>query len=53
MKNLEQSGRLKTNNTMIKPLNTFQKIIAYSSLLFVFVCTVFGVFSIWVILTNE
>lgn len=38
---------------MIKPLNTFQKIIAYSSLVFVLVWTVFGIFTIWVILTNE
>ncbi len=38
---------------MIKPLTTWQKIIAYSSLAFVFFWTVFGVFTIWVILTNE
>ena len=38
---------------MIKPLTTFQKIIAYSSLAFVFFWTVFGIFTIWVYMTNE
>ena len=38
---------------MMKPLKMYQKIIAYSSLVFVLVWTVFGIFTIWVILSNE
>ena len=38
---------------MIKPMNWWQKVIAYSSLLFVLAWTVFGVFAIWVMLTDK
>ncbi len=38
---------------MMKPLKTYQKVIAYASLVFVLAWTAFGVFTIWVILTNE
>ena len=32
---------------MMKPLTTVQKIIAYSSLVIVILCTLFGMFIIW------
>jgi uncharacterized membrane protein len=32
---------------MMKPLTTVQKIIAYSSLVIVIFCTLFGMFIIW------
>lgn len=35
---------------MIRPMTFWQKVIAYTSLLFVLICTVFGVFAIYVIL---
>jgi len=37
---------------MMKPLTGWQKFIAYSSLLFVFFWTLFGLFAIWLILTE-
>lgn len=37
---------------MMKPLKTYQKIIAYSSLAFVLAWTAFGIFTIWVLLSN-
>jgi len=37
---------------MMKPLKPYQKIIAYASLMFVFVATAFGIFTIWVIVSN-
>jgi len=37
---------------MIKPMNRWQKIIAYSSLIFVLAWTVFGIFTIWVYMTH-
>ena len=37
---------------MMKPLTPLQKVIAYSSLLFVFVSTLLGLFTIWLILTE-
>jgi len=37
---------------MMKPLKTYQKIIAYSSLVVVLAWTAFGIFAIWVILSN-
>ena len=36
---------------MIGPMTFWQKVIAYSSLVFVLAWTVFGVFAIWVLLT--
>lgn len=38
---------------MMKPLTPGQKIIAYSSLAFVLFWTVFGVFAIWLYLTES
>jgi len=38
---------------MMTPLKPYQKVIAYLSLVFVLAWTVFGVFTIWVYLTNE
>lgn len=38
---------------MMVPLTPLQKFIAYASLLFVLVCTVFGVFVIWLLLTES
>lgn len=35
---------------MIKPMTPVQKIIAYSSLVMVFLCTLFGLFTIWLYL---
>lgn len=37
---------------MIKPLTPIQKVIAYSSLAMVFVATLFGLFTIYVMLTE-
>ncbi len=37
---------------MMKPLKPYQKVIAYASLAFVLAWTAFGIFTIWVILTN-
>ena len=37
---------------MMKPLTTVQKIIAYSSLVFVILSTLFGLFIIWVYVTE-
>ena len=37
---------------MMKPLTPLQKVIAYSSLFAVFCATLFGVFAIWLILTE-
>ncbi len=36
----------------MKPLTALQKIIAYSSLFFVFCATLLGLFAIWLILTE-
>lgn len=38
---------------MFTPLNLWQKVLAYSSLLLVLLCTAFGVFAIWLMLTNQ
>jgi hypothetical protein len=38
---------------MIKPMTFWQKVIAYSSLVFVLAWTVFGLFAIWVLLTHN
>ena len=35
---------------MMKPLTPVQKVIAYSSLAFVILCTLFGLFTIWMYL---
>jgi len=32
---------------MMKPLTAVQKVIAYTSLFFIFLCTLFGLFVIW------
>ena len=37
---------------MMKPLTSWQKVIAYSALFFVFFWTLFGLFTIWMILTE-
>ena len=37
---------------MMTPLTKWQKVIAYSSLAFVFAWTVWGFFAIWIILTR-
>jgi hypothetical protein len=37
---------------MMLPLTRVQKIIAYASLLFIMVCTVFGVLAMWMLLTE-
>jgi hypothetical protein len=37
---------------MMKPLTTAQKIVAFSSLFFVFCATLFGLFTIWLIITE-
>lgn len=38
---------------MIRPMTFWQKVVAYSSLAFVLMWTVLGVFAIWVLLTNN
>lgn len=38
---------------MIKPMTFWQKVVAYSSLIFVLICTVLGVLAIYVILASE
>lgn len=38
---------------MLKPLTRTQKILAYASLLFVLAWTVFGIFVIWLLLTDS
>jgi len=38
---------------MIKPMTFWQKVIAYSSLAFVFGWTVFGLFAIWIMLMEN
>ena len=38
---------------MIKPMTFWQKVVAYSSLVFVLAWTVFGIFAIWVLLTHN
>jgi len=37
---------------MIKPMTFWQKVIAYSSLAFVLICTVLGILAIWVMLSE-
>lgn len=37
----------------MKPMTKWQKVIAYSSLVFVMIWTIWGIFAIWVILTND
>ena len=37
---------------MMKPMTTWQKVIAYSSLVFILFWIVFGVFTIWLYLTE-
>ena len=37
---------------MMKPLTAIQKAVAYSALFFVFCWTLFGLFTIWLILTE-
>ena len=37
---------------MMKPLTPLQKVVAYSALLFVALWTLFGLFTIWLILTE-
>lgn len=37
---------------MMTPLTKWQKIIAYSSLAFVLMWTIWGIFAIWIILTS-
>ncbi len=37
---------------MMKPLTLWQKAVAYSALFFVFFWTLFGLFTIWMILTE-
>lgn len=38
---------------MMKPMTFWQKVVAYSSLAFVAFWTVFGVYVIWLILTDN
>ena len=38
---------------MIKPMTKWQKVIAYSSLIFVLAWTLFGLFAIWVLTTEN
>lgn len=38
---------------MMKPMTKWQKVIAYSSLLFVLFWTAFGLFAIWVLTTEN
>jgi len=38
---------------MMKPLTRKQKVIAYASLVFVLAWTVFGLFAIWLLVTEE
>lgn len=38
---------------MMKPMTFWQKVVAYSSLAFVLVWTVFGIFTIWLLLTHN
>jgi len=37
---------------MMKPLTGWQKLVAYSSLVFVLLWTVFGLYAIWLLLTQ-
>lgn len=38
---------------MMRPLTRMQKIIAYTSLAFVLAWTVWGIFAIWLLVTEE
>lgn len=38
---------------MMQPLTRIQKLIAYGSLTLVLICTAFGLFAIWVIVTES
>jgi hypothetical protein len=38
---------------MMAPLNRWQKILAYGSLLFVLAWTLFGIFAIWLVQTES
>ena len=38
---------------MMKPMKPYQKVIAYSALAFVLAWTLFGIFTIWLLLTTE
>lgn len=38
---------------MMAPLKPWQKILAYGSLLFIFVWAVFGIFAIWLLNTES
>ena len=37
----------------MKPMTFWQKVVAYSSLAFVLAWTVFGIFTIWLLLTHN
>ena len=37
---------------MMKPLTTVQKIIAYASLVIIFLCTLFGLFIMWLYISK-
>ena len=38
---------------MFTPLSFWQKLLAYSSLALVLICTAFGLFAIWLMLTTN